>query len=108
MVLLVCFSYWLVSVLVVIELLMFNVVWFMLISGLMEINSVIRVIGRFIVGSIISAVKVVLLLILVMFVELMVIILISVVIYIGFSGLMLIVGVIIIVSIVGYKLVQLF
>lgn len=105
MVLLVCFSYWLVSVLVVIELLMFSVVWFMLISGLTEINSVIRVIGRFIVGSIISVVKVVLLLILVMFVELMVIILISVVIYIGFSGLMLIVGVIIIVSIVGYKLV---
>lgn len=105
MVLLVCFSYWLVSVLVVIELLMFSVVWFMLISGLMEINSVIRVIGRFIVGSTISVVKVVLLLILVMFVELMVIILISVVIYIGFSGLMLIVGVIIIVSIVGYKLV---
>lgn len=75
----------------------------MSISGLTEINSVIRVIGRFIVGSIISAAKVVLLSISVTFAELTVIISISVVIYIGFSGLMLIVGVIIIVSIVGYK-----
>lgn len=88
-------------VLVVIELLMFNVVWFILINGLIEISKVIRVIGKFSVGNMISVVKVVLLLILVILVELIVIMLISVVIYIGFSGFMLIVGVIIMVNIVG-------
>lgn len=88
-------------VFVVIDFEMFSVVWFMLISGLIEISSVISVMGSFMVGSMISVVIVVLSLMFVILVDDKVMMVISVVIYVGFSGLMLIVGVIIIVSMVG-------
>lgn len=85
----------------VIFLLIFRVVCFMLINGLIEINKLVSVIGIFNDDKIRSVVNVVLLLILVILKELMVMIVIIVIINIGLNGFWLIVGVIIIVSIVG-------
>lgn len=88
-------------VFVVIEFDMLSVVCVILISGLIEIKSVVIVMGKFMVGSIIRVVKVVLLFMFVILKELMVIIVISDMIKWIFSGLILMVGVIIIVNIVG-------
>lgn len=70
-------SKWFVIVFVVIEFDMLSVVCVILISGLIEIKSVVIVMGKFMVGSIIRVVKVVLLFMFVILKELMVIIVIS-------------------------------
>lgn len=89
-----------VFVLVSIELFMFNVVFFMLINGLMEMSILVKVIGKFNVDNINMDVNVVLLLMLVMLNELIIMIVINVIINCKLIFI-LVMGVIIIVSMVG-------